>query len=109
SSSSVVIGSSTRPLMRYGEYRRISGVRHTEYAAQEAESPSASSSPPRSADSLPPEPRATSATPPNDASVASQKRRLSRSRPTAEASAAAKIGVVPMISETVVALASLSE
>jgi hypothetical protein len=41
--------------------------------------------------------------------VASQKRRLNRSRPTAEANAAAKIGVVPMIRDTVVALASLSE
>ena len=88
---------------------RISGVTVTEYAAQVAASPTASRSPPRSAETLPPLPSATSETPPKVTAAAAQKRGEGRSRPTAAEINPVKIGVVPRISATVVALASLSE
>ena len=47
----LAVGSRMSPLIRYGEYVRISGATHTEYAAQVAAIPTASRSPPRSAES----------------------------------------------------------
>ena len=54
-------------------------------------------------------PSATSATPAIEIPAAAQKRVVSRSSPASDENAAAKIGVVPRTSETVVAVASFSE
>src|SRR5512133_3370137 len=86
----------------------MSGAIVTEYAAHDIASTIASRSPPRSADRSPPEPRATSATPAQPIAVATQNRPLSRSRPTTDDMIAAKIGVIPRISATVVAEPSFS-
>ena len=77
-------------------------------AAHEIASAIASRSPPRSADRSPPDPSATSATPAKPTAVAIQNRAVSRSSPTIDATIAAKIGVVPRISATVVAELSFS-
>src|SRR5581483_3066722 len=103
------ITQSTTALIRYGEYRRIRGAITTEKQSHDADSASASRSPPRSDDRLPPDPSATRATPPKPTAVASQNEGVSRSTPSTEETIAAKIGVVPMISETVVAVVSFSE
>src|SRR5262249_30245771 len=100
--------SRTSALIRYGEYRRMSGAIVTEYTAQAAAIPRTSRSPPRSADRLAPDPTATSATPPNVTRAAIQNWSDSCSSPTADATRAVKMGVVPRISATVVAVVSFN-
>src|SRR5436190_3987825 len=95
-------------LRRKGEYRRIRGEMQTEYAAHEAEPPTASASPLRSDESDPPSPSATRATPAKDTSAAIQKRRLWRSTPAPRANKAVQIGKVPKSSATVVAVVKWS-
>ena len=59
---------------------------------------------------LPPlEPTAISATPTNEITAEIQKRESRRSSPTAKAISAAKIGVAPSTSATVVAVVNVSE
>src|SRR4051794_1679714 len=86
----------------------MSGAIATEYADQLIESATASRSPFAFAETDPPEPSTTSATPANETPAASQKRGASCSRPSACAKSAVKIGVVPRISATVVAVVNLS-
>ena len=94
--------------MRDAEYVRISGVTSIEYAAQVAAVRIPSSTPPRSPESSPPEPSATSATPLNERRAPVQKRDESRSVPSASPAQAAKIGVAPRISASTEAVVVLS-
>src|SRR5437762_10689672 len=86
----------------------MSGATTTEYAAQVAAVATASTSPATSPETPPPEPTATSAPPPNETTLAAQNNRESRSSPAARAIRAAKIGVEPRMSATVVAVVSLT-
>src|SRR5262245_45515386 len=107
-SSGTDAAASSTALSRNGEYRRIRGAIATEYPAQVSEPSTASPSPFRSADRLPPEPSATSATPAKETSAASQNRRLRCSTPLPRAKSAVKIGSVPNRSATVVAVVNFS-
>src|SRR5918911_2281047 len=86
----------------------MSGATITEYAAHVAAVATASTSPATSAETPPPDPTATSATPANETRLATQKMRERRSSPAARAMSAAKIGVEPRMSATVVAVVSLT-
>jgi hypothetical protein len=76
------------------------GVTRIEYPAHVAAVKTPRSTPPRSPDSVPPEPKATSATPANERSAPPQNRGGSDSVRNASPARPAKIGVAPRISPT---------